>query len=394
MIDFDEAVRLYNEGHSLNQLGETWGCSPNTVSERFKKHGIQIRNRNEQRKFTYGIKPIEGWWKLYEQGLSTYQIAEKYGVVQDKVREALIKAGYHLRIGNTQYDLPWDDILSMYENKKLSMNEIARKFKCDRIVIHDGFIKLGIKSRSNQEQCHIDRINGRRHYCNIKEDFFDTWNPEMAYVLGWIYSDGNLHKKLNSVSITSADLETLENIGSLFGTDIHMNTYFGDRMRKQVIGKIFFHRKPMIERLMKIGLTPKKARTIAYPKELPNQFARHFIRGFFEGDGYVYISTKDRKTPSIQAGFCSSSYQFLASLNEKIYSLSGAYGNIGTDKKTGVSCLKHHGIKNCRKLYKFLYKGVPDIMILKRKQERFENYYNDKVVIEYGRRKSFWNSKP
>ena len=47
----------------------------------------------------------------------------------------------------------------------------------------------------------------------VNENFFEKWSPLMAYVLGYIYADGNLddspYMRGKYIKITSTDLDSI-----------------------------------------------------------------------------------------------------------------------------------------------------------------------------------------
>jgi hypothetical protein len=42
---------------------------------------------------------------------------------------------------------------------------------------------------------------GRKRIYDVKEDYFETWSHEMAYILGFISADGGVNKQQTSLSI-------------------------------------------------------------------------------------------------------------------------------------------------------------------------------------------------
>jgi len=69
----------------------------------------------------------------------------------------------------------------------------------------------------------------------------------------------------------------------------------------------------LINDLKNIGLLPNKSLNIMFPK-INKNLERHFIRGYFDGDGNIYI----RKNKSSRCSICSGSKIFLDELNKKL----------------------------------------------------------------------------
>ena len=43
----------------------------------------------------------------------------------------------------------------------------------------------------------------------VKEDFFESWNRQMAYVLGFTFADGNIYKNVLSWDLQKRDKSVL-----------------------------------------------------------------------------------------------------------------------------------------------------------------------------------------
>jgi hypothetical protein len=139
-------------------------------------------------------------------------------------------------------------------------------------------------------------------------EFFRVWSAEMAYILGYWWADGCMRVKKNTgaheIEIASLDLDHLLRIGAAIG-----GKYF---LRKVTAVSetraIAFCSKEMYYDLLALGGTPRKSRTIGFPK-VPTEFVPHFVRGVIDGDGTLSWNS-DRPILQIYSG----SQQFLADL--------------------------------------------------------------------------------
>jgi intein/homing endonuclease len=50
----------------------------------------------------------------------------------------------------------------------------------------------------------------------------------------------------------------------------------------------------LCQQLNKWGCIPNKSFSLQYPNSLPKEFRRDFIRGFFDGDGCIYIRSDEK----------------------------------------------------------------------------------------------------
>ena len=129
----------------------------------------------------------------------------------------------------------------------------------------------------------------------VNSHFFKVWSPKMAYVLGFIAADGNIcHSgRAHTLHIACDDQDIIEKIKSVI-------EYKGPIHQKpRINGKISYSLRicdPIIfQDLNSLGITERKSLTLIPPK-IPQDFVRHFIRGYFDGDGSV--SLRNIKYPS------------------------------------------------------------------------------------------------
>lgn len=129
----------------------------------------------------------------------------------------------------------------------------------------------------------------------VDSNFFKTWSPEMTYVLGFIGADGNIcHSgRAHTLHIACDDKDVIEKIKVVL-------KYEGPvHLKPRPNGKISHSLRicdPIIfDDLNNLGVTERKSLTFTPPK-IPEDLIRHFIRGYFDGDGSV--SVRNHKYPS------------------------------------------------------------------------------------------------
>lgn len=166
--------------------------------------------------------------------------------------------------------------------EKMSDVEIAKLFNVTLTTIFNWRKKLDIKT--NYPVLH-------RTY-DLDVDFFKNINTsDKAYILGFIASDGYIHKSLKycCIAISEKDAEHLEKIRSAMKSNVPIKTkkqsssgYAPNSVKKEIC----FCSKSMVNDLLQLGITPKKSLTIDMPK-INHDLQKDFIRGVFDGDGYV-----------------------------------------------------------------------------------------------------------
>lgn len=126
--------------------------------------------------------------------------------------------------------------------------------------------------------------------------FKEIQNEKQAYWLGFLCADGCItrfyrNEKLKSMSLEltlqSQDLDHLVN----FKNDLETNVPISHKTisGKYEADKISINCTSMCRDLIKLGCTPTKSLTLEFPSEniVPSNLLRHFIRGYFDGDGGV-----------------------------------------------------------------------------------------------------------
>lgn len=199
---------------------------------------------------------------------------------------------------------------------------------------------------------------GNRIY-EIDEGFFKTWTPNMAYILGFILTDGTVSG--TTASIHQKDKTILELIGKALK--------FNAPVRKRQNGKSHIHsltinRKEMVDDLLALGITENKSLSVSFP-DVPEDYLPHFIRGVIDGDGWVH---EKGYTMNVTSG----SYAFSAALlnvllKQKYNARLETYNYGGNDvHRVWVS-----GKNDIIRLGQWLYADC-GILYLPRKRERFE----------------------
>ena len=193
----------------------------------------------------------------------------------------------------------------------------------------------------------------------------------MAYVLGVIFTDGNLSTTGpgTSLSITQKEPELLEKVLKLM--ECNAPIIFSERKQYKtgVAGAVYsfnFSNKIIYADLVKLGLTPKKSLDIEFP-DIPQKYVRHFIRGCWDGDGSVYI---EKKRSDVKASFWSGSRKFIEEMLFHLYKEGFKKRTIYT--KLGKSFYFRFSGEQCKKLYYYLYDGVSEDQFLMRKYLIFQ----------------------
>lgn len=196
--------------------------------------------------------------------------------------------------------------------------------------------------------------HGRKYHLN--ESFFERWSSIMAYVLGFWFADGYIRKeKSYRIVIVSNDIQILRAIRDCRGS----NCPIVKRLKPDRSSSIVFHSKRLYESLIAHGGMRRKSHLIRFPN-VPKEYIRDFIRGYFDGDGSVffveYIRTKDgRLTRELRTNFISGSKKFLEDLMMVLNKEIGlSIKRVGI-YSVGISLKLGYGMKDSDALLHYMY---------------------------------------
>ncbi|PGA98787.1 LAGLIDADG family homing endonuclease [Bacillus toyonensis] len=184
----------------------------------------------------------------------------------------------------------------------------------------------------------------KRKY-DLKEDYFKTWSNNMAYILGFIAADGVIQKESDILNDIKKELNTNQPLYQNKKTGVYMLNINSKTIKNDLMN---------IHRIM-----PCKSFNIEFPF-VPEEYLHHFVRGYFDGDGYVNYET-------YTVSFVGGSYNFMNSLNQVIqnYNLNSYLINPNTHYRVILS-----GRKSIQLFSKWIYKDKD--IYLHRKYEIFQ----------------------
>jgi uncharacterized protein (DUF433 family) len=152
-LPIEEIISYYQSGMTTTQLAEKYGVGKNTIYRRLKKNGVKTPPRDKSK-----IKlPIEEIISYYQSGMTTYQLGEKYGVTFSTIRDRLKKNGVKLRPPRNmkRIDLPVEEIISYYESG-MTLTKIADKYGVSYKTIIARLRENGVKIRPSRSMKRIE----------------------------------------------------------------------------------------------------------------------------------------------------------------------------------------------------------------------------------------------
>lgn len=117
-----------------------------------------------------------------------------------------------------------------------------------------------------------------------------SWTPELAYAVGLIATDGNLSSDGRHISLTSSDIQQIENFKKCLGTKANPCRNPPGSFTKSQSYRIQAGNKILYQQLRNIGLSPNKTGSLG-ALDIPNNFFRDFLRGVIDRDGSIILYT-------------------------------------------------------------------------------------------------------
>nr|QBK91736.1 MAG: hypothetical protein LCPAC304_00620 [Pithovirus LCPAC304] len=184
-------------------------------------------------------------------------------------------------------------ICENYESGKMSGIDLGKKYHVSKKRIYSLLRAQGVTVARKKRY--------RKH--SLIETYFDEIDTQnKAYFLGFLFADGCNFTNSGSISMELSihDIDILRAFKEEWG-------YSGDvtitnREGKQY-GLLRVHSKYMSQRLSDLGMVKAKSHVLKYPTYLNPFYQKHFIRGYFDGNGTInYCKTQNFYTFSIICG--------------------------------------------------------------------------------------------
>ena len=272
--------------------------------------------------------------------------------------------------------------------KNISLDTIAKQYGCSQPVIGNVVKNLGYTP------------NCRRS--NLNENFFDIIDTEeKAYWLGYLAADGTIRVREKEISkdgkqlsrgnsihlkLSTTDEDHLKKLRDVicpnselkYATSVVMTKKGNISTSYNVILNLYGNY--IVSQIIDKGVGPRKTFTLSKPNIDP-KFYRHFIRGFFDGDGCCYVkkTTGKRKEHllSVRYSFACASKDFRDFVSDVLRENgieSKSYGNL--------NLIVIGGVDNNKRFFEYLYND--STIYLNRKYEKsmiFVNHINGLTTI-------------
>lgn len=304
--------------------------------------------------------------RMYQQNLKTIQeLSIQYKITNTSICNYLKRNNIRIKLGK-DLNLNKEDIINLYLKENLDIVSIAKKFYVNPSSIYRILIKNNIIIKNNSKT--------KQKY-EINECYFNHIDTESkSYFLGLIYADGCLSncKYQMKISLQKNDKNILE-------TFIKELQYSGnlkqiDRYNKinpsyKIQYQLTISNKQIYTDLIKLGVFSNKSLNLIFPnnQQVPEHLIKHFILGYFDGDGCITKTPNNQKYMSFLG-----TYEFLNKIKDYFFknNLSKKNTSVNNVKNSKIFIFKIGGNKQIANIYKHFYDN--STIFFNRKKIKFE----------------------
>jgi len=313
----NKICELYNKYYLVGEIAAIVSADRHTVTRVLKKKGLYQAERNKTKISSAKAKRNEKIIQLYQKGLSFRQIEKKMGVGHSTAERVIHQ---YIDLTLPQYSLNIDD-----------RDNLIRKYKYD-----------------------FDR-----------EFFKKIDSEEKAYWLGFLYADGTIVDDAVKLALQASDLDHLLEFRNTLKNDTKEPIY----RNKPESYSLYFNSKEMVQDLENLGCFQRKTFRLSFPtaSQVPHNLVHHFMRGYFDGDGCIYVNPKTTGTNMM---VIIGTENFVDGYKSVLFDAINKNSDIKyrRHRKNIVSMFLGGNIQ-LSKVYNFLYKDAT--VFLKRKKEKF-----------------------
>ena len=295
--------------------------------------------------------------ELREQGMNRDNIMKTLNLSRRQV-DKIVKLG-----GLTGQSKNQTMILS--EEQIVEITELIKA----KVLQKDIALRYGIALTTLKRLLNRNNIDSKLY--KVKHDYFSVIDcEEKAYWLGFLYADGYNAKTRNQVKLKlhDQDLHILEKFRDclITGSGLPMN-------RDKNTLSIQLSSKQLCQDLHDLGCVQAKSLILQLPTFLNDELMRHFIRGYFDGDGSIFYKERPSSKEKYIAVSFTGCINFITQLNnflqEKI-NLSNVKTAKQQDGNNAFQCV-YTKYSDIQAIKNYFYENSDPTLRLERKFNKF-----------------------
>ena len=272
------------------------------------------------------------------------------------------------------------DLAQKYLNNAKDFRYINYILQMNNIPIRTRSEVKNLSDKVNQNP----NLNGRQFQVN--SDYFKTWSYNMAYILGYIATDGNVSQdRVLKLALQKQDRPLLEKIkdeieftGNIYNKEIHLKSTDKDYESSYMN----IYDREICTDLKKLNIISNKSLVLGRFDFIPDEYEMNFLLGVFDGDGSVGQNLGDKCKNSIQIRlrYFSASLEFIEYIKDTMEKHGISEVKIREEKRKNDFYSLCYSTKDSIKFYEDAYSN--GTIWLDRKKEKFEYLINKRKEYE------------
>lgn len=245
------------------------------------------------------------------------------------------------------------------------------KATAQKYCVTEGFVNFHLK------QMGVTRRRGKMPIVN--EEYFSSIDTEKkAYFLGFMFADGYIkktHSYLVQLMLREEDGYIIKEFKKELKTDREVKIYKRVERdgRERRLASLRVSSPVLYNDLLSLGMRENPLENHRPVPVLPENLLPHFVRGYFDGNGSVFLSLhKKSGTISLGSNFTGDK-GFLGELNMLLKPITNSSGKVFDRGNFGSI---HFAQRQTINLYHYMYEGAT--ICLLRKKEKFENFLRER----------------
>lgn len=219
--------------------------------------------------------------KLYcDDNVLLEDISKTIGLHRSHLAKRIKNLGYERNYKNKDW------LIEQHHKNKYTLTHIAKLANSNMTTIRKYFLLHDIEVLDEVRYSGVTKYTVNKHF------FDNIHSEEQAYWLGFIVADGCILSESCEtyrlgILLSRKDINHLKKIRDVLGSDAPIServTYL-DKTGKEYPGaNLRINNSHLCKSLMELGVLPRKSMNEIFP-ELPKHLRKHFMRGYFDGDG-------------------------------------------------------------------------------------------------------------
>lgn len=200
------------------------------------------------------------------------------------------------------------ELRRLYVDERKTVQQVAWILGRSTYRTRKDLMRIGVKPRKKSG-----------YPCN--EAFFDTWTPEMAWVLGLLWGLGFLsgaREKSSNVTLNSTDEDVVRKVAALLEFSGPVAAYTGRNnpltANPKPVFRLTLRSCRIVASLQRLGMTPRMRTSKPFPR-VPATVLSHFVRGCVDGHGGVGVPGGTRVAVSVSCA----ALGFVTELAERVH---------------------------------------------------------------------------